>query len=127
MEYKTGTETILVVEDEEPLRKVVVELLSQLGYQVLSAANGKEALRLAADSRQQIHLLLTDVLMPEISGPELARRLKVQRPSLKVVFISGYDDGSLAPDGVLPPEVVLVHKPFTVKALSGRLREVLDC
>jgi CheY-like chemotaxis protein len=126
LEYKTGTETILVVEDEEPLRKVLVELLSQLGYQVLSAANGKEALGLAADSRQQIHLLLTDVIMPQISGPELARQLQVQRPSLKVVFISGYDGGSLAPDGVLSPEVVLVHKPFTVKALSGRLREVLD-
>src|SRR5690348_9097188 len=75
LEYKTGTETILLVEDEEPLRKVVVELLSQLGYKVLSAGNAKEALGLATDA-QQIDLLITDVLMPEISGPELARQLQ---------------------------------------------------
>ncbi len=126
MEYKTGTETILLVEDEEPLRKVVVELLSQLGYNVLSASNGKEAITIAGEFPRQIHLLLTDVIMPQITGPELARHLQRERPSLKVVFISGYDDGSLAPDGVLPPDTVLVYKPFTVKALSGRLREVLD-
>ena len=125
MEYRTGNETILLVEDEEPLRKVVVELLSQLGYNVLSAANAREALRLATDD-QQVDLLITDVLMPEISGPELARQLQTQRPLLKVIFISGYDDGSLAPDGVLPNEVVLVHKPFTVRALSATLRQVLD-
>ncbi len=126
MEYKTGTETILLVEDEEPLRKVVVELLSQLGYNVLSAASGHEAIAIAAEYPREIHLLLTDVVMPEITGPELARHLQHGRPTLKIVFISGYDDGSLAPDGVLPPDVVLVYKPFTVKALSGRLREVLD-
>ncbi|HEX2329408.1 MAG TPA: response regulator [Candidatus Angelobacter sp.] len=125
MEYRTGNETILLVEDEEPLRKVVVELLSQLGYNVLSAANAREALRLATDD-QQVDLLITDVLMPEISGPELARQLQTRRPLLKVIFISGYDDGSLAPDGVLPNEVVLVHKPFTVRALSATLRQVLD-
>ena len=126
MEYKTGTETILLVEDEEPLRKVVVELLAQLGYQVLSAGNGKQALAVAAAPQQKIDLLITDVLMPEISGPELARRLQAQKPRLKVIFISGFDDGSLAPQGVLPPDVVLVYKPFTVKALSGKVREVLD-
>jgi two-component system cell cycle sensor histidine kinase/response regulator CckA len=125
LEYRTGNETILLVEDEEPLRKVVVELLSQLGYNVLSAANAREALRLATDD-QQVDLLITDVLMPEISGPELARQLQTRRPLLKVIFISGYDDGSLAPDGVLPNEVVLVHKPFTVRALSATLRQVLD-
>jgi YesN/AraC family two-component response regulator len=92
---------------------------------VLSAANAREALRLATDD-QQVDLLITDVLMPEISGPELARQLQTRRPLLKVIFISGYDDGSLAPDGVLPNEVVLVHKPFTVRALSATLRQVLD-
>ena len=126
LEYSRGTETILLVEDEEPLRKVVIELLTQIGYSVLSASNGKEAMRVAEAYPEKIHLLITDVLMPEIGGPELARALCAVRPDLKVIYISGYTDTSLAPEGVLPPETVLVNKPFSVRVLSAKMREVLD-
>ena len=124
MSYHRGTETILLVDDEESLRNVVVDLLSQLGYRVLSAADGPEALALAEEYSGKIDLLLTDVVMDPLSGPALAEKLARLRPEMKVIFISGYAD-SLAPDGVLKPGTVLVNKPFTIKVLSARLREVL--
>jgi two-component system, cell cycle sensor histidine kinase and response regulator CckA len=126
LEYSRGTETILLVEDEEPLRKVVIELLTQIGYNVLSASNGREAMRVAEAHPDKIHLLITDVLMPEIDGPELAKALCALRPDLKVIYISGYTDTSLAPEGVLPAGTVLVNKPFSVRVLSAKMREVLD-
>lgn len=126
MEYSRGTETILLVEDEEPLRKVIIELLTQIGYKVLSAANGRDAMRVATVYPEKIHLLITDVIMPETSGPELAKALCAARSDLKVIYISGYTDGSLAPEGVLRPGTVLVHKPFSVRVLSAKMREVLD-
>jgi two-component system, cell cycle sensor histidine kinase and response regulator CckA len=126
LEYSRGTETILLVEDEEPLRKVIIELLTQIGYHVLSAANGKEAIEVAKTYPEKIHLLITDVIMPEISGPELAGELCAARPDLKVIYISGYTDDSLAPEGVLQPGTVLVNKPFSVRVLSAKMREVLD-
>src|ERR1051326_5658741 len=126
LNYHRGTETILVVDDEESLRAVVVDLLSQLGYHVLSAANGKEALKLAGEYPGRIDLLLTDVVMDALPGPELAERLLQDRPEMKVIFISGFADGSLAPNGVLKPGTVLVQKPFTIRVLSAKWREVLD-
>jgi two-component system cell cycle sensor histidine kinase/response regulator CckA len=126
LEYSRGTETILLVEDEEPLRKVVIELLTQIGYNVLSASNGKEAMDVAQTYPHRIHLLVTDVLMPEIAGPELAKSLCVARPDLRVIYISGYTHDSLAPEGVLAPGTVLVNKPFSVRVLSAKMREVLD-
>lgn len=126
MDYSRGTETVLLVEDEEPLRKVVIELLTQIGYNVLSAPNGKEAMRVAEAYPDKIHLLITDVLMPEIDGPELAKALCILRPDLKVIYISGYTDSSLAPEGILPSGTVLVNKPFSVRVLSAKMREVLD-
>lgn len=127
MEYVRGTETILLVEDEEPLRKVFIELLSHLGYRVLPAANGKEAVALSDEHRGKIHVLMTDVVMPELAGPELAQQLTAKRPDMKVIFISGYPVGcSLAPDGILKPDTVLVHKPFTMRAMSAKIRELLD-
>jgi len=126
LDYSRGTETILLVEDEEPLRKVIIELLTQIGYSVLSAANGKEAMEVAASHAGKIHLLITDVIMPEIVGPELAQQLCALRPDLKVIYISGYTDGTLAPEGVLQPGTVLVSKPFSVRLLSAKMREVLD-
>ena len=126
LDYGRGTETILLVEDEEPLRNVVIELLTQIGYNVLSASNAKEAMHVAEACPQKIHLLITDVLMPEIDGPELAKNLCAARPDLKVIYISGYTDGSLAPEGVLAPGTVLVNKPFSVRLLSAKMREVLD-
>ena len=120
-----GAETVLFVDDETPLRNVVVELLTELGYRVLAAASGQEALRLMQRHRG-IDLLITDVVMPEMTGPELAAKVLESRPSLKVIFVSGYTDGRL---GALEPfksEVVLVHKPFSFKVLAAKMREILD-
>jgi two-component system, cell cycle sensor histidine kinase and response regulator CckA len=124
--YQRGTETILVVDDEDSLRTVIVDLLSQLGYHTLSAANGTEALLLATKYSGKIDVLLSDVVMDGLPGPELAEKLLQARPQLKVVFMSGFADSSLAPNGVLKPGTVLVQKPFTVRMLSAKLREVLD-
>jgi CheY-like chemotaxis protein len=126
LDYYRGTETILVVDDEESLRTVVVDLLGQLGYHMLSAANGQEALKLASEYPDRIDLLLSDVIMEGLPGPELAEKLVQSRPELKVVFISGFADNSIAPNGVLKPGTVLIQKPFTVRVLSAKLREILD-
>jgi DNA-binding NtrC family response regulator len=126
LDYHRGTETILVVDDEESLRIVVGDLLGQLGYNVLSAGGADEAMALAAGYSGKIDLLLSDVIMEPVPGPALAALLTAVRPEMKVVFISGYADDSLAPDRVLKPGAVLVHKPFTIKILSAKLREVLE-
>lgn len=125
LDYHHGNETILVVDDEESLLTVMGALLTQLGYNILSTSNGPEALALAADYPGKIDLLLTDVLMDPLSGPALAEELTRSRPEMKVVFISG-NAAPLAPDGALKPGTVLVHKPFTMKLLSAKLREVLE-
>ena len=126
LDYHRGTETILVVDDEDSLRTVVVDLLGQLGYHTLSAGSGEEALDVASKYPGKIDLLLSDVVMDPLHGPALAEQLTVSRPEMKVVFISGYTDGALAAsDGVLKPGTVLVNKPFTIKILSAKLREVL--
>ena len=125
LEQCRGTETILVVDDEDSLRTVVVDLLSHLGYHTLSAAGGHDALELARGYPGKIDLLLTDVIMHPLSGPDLAKTLMRLRPEMKVIFISGYAHPSLAPDGELKPGTVLVHKPFSMKILSAKLREVL--
>lgn len=125
MDYHHGNETILVVDDEESLRTVIGDLLTQLGYHVLSASNGPDALALAGEYPGKIDLLLTDVVMDPLSGPALAEALTRVRPEMKVVFISGYA-ATLAPDGALKPGTVLVNKPFTMRMLSARLREVLE-
>ena len=125
MDYSRGSETILLVEDEEPLRRLCIEFLEQLGYHMLSAPNGKEALALVKAYTGKIDLLITDVLMPELPGPDLAKAVLALRPGLKVIFISGYSQGSLAHNGVLKPGTVLVNKPFTIRALTAKLREVL--
>jgi len=124
LEYGHGKETILVVDDEDALRTVIVELLGHLGYCTLSA-NAQDALELAQGYPGKIDLLLTDVAMHPLTGPELAERLMRSRPEMKVIYISGYANASLAPDGFLKPGTVLVHKPFTMKILSAKLREVL--
>jgi DNA-binding response OmpR family regulator len=125
LEYVRGTETILLVEDEELLRKLVSEFLTQIGYDVISASNARDAMILAQNHPGTIHLLITDVIMPDTSGPELARNLCAQRHDLKVIYISGFDDGSLAPKGILDPGTVLITKPFSVRLLSAKMREVL--
>jgi DNA-binding response OmpR family regulator len=125
LSYHRGTETILVVDDEELMRSIMADFLTQLGYNILSAADGNEALKITENYAGTIDLLLTDVKMDGMSGPELAEALLSKRPAVKVIFVSGFPEGSLAPDGVLKPGTVLLQKPFTMKLLSARLREVL--
>lgn len=113
-----------MVDDEDALRTVIVDLLGHLGYCTLSA-NAQDALELARDYQGKIDLLLTDVAMHPLTGPALAEKLMHSRPEMKVIYISGYANAVLAPDGVLKPGTVLVYKPFTMKILSAKLREVL--
>ncbi len=120
-----GGETILVVEDEGPLREVTVRILDRNGYEVLAAANGPEALELAS-ATGRIDLLLTDVVMPEMLGKELAERLTELRPELLVVYMSGYAQPVLASNGSLDPDVRLIEKPFSAPALLAKVRKALD-
>ncbi len=121
-----GSETILLVEDEADVRELAREILEIAGYTVLEAARGDEALRLCRESARPINLLLTDVVMPQMSGPELARKLLALRPGTKVVYMSGYTDDALGHHGVLDPDIILLPKPFTPEALMQHLRLALD-
>lgn len=122
MDYQRGNETILFVEDEELLRYVVGDMLGQLGYRVLGAPDAKEALALAENYSGKIDVLVTDVLLPELSGPKLAESLRATRPSLRVIFVSGGTDV----DDAIAEKDPLLLKPFTIKMLSSKLREVLQ-
>ena len=120
-----GTETVLVVEDEDPVRAFVERTLRQHGYRVLTAADGAAALELARHE-PNLHLLFTDMVMPGMSGRELAGRLAVMRPGLPVVFASGYSDEALRDDFRQDGSVPYLAKPFTAEALLSRVREALD-
>jgi PAS domain S-box-containing protein len=122
----SGSETILLVEDAEPLRKLAHKFLRDNGYQVLTAADGAEAQQVAAQNPGPIHLLLTDVVMPGINGRVLAERLAPRRPAMKVLYMSGYTDSFIAGHGVLEEGIHLLHKPFTEEALMRKVRELLD-
>jgi two-component system cell cycle sensor histidine kinase/response regulator CckA len=121
-----GTETLLLVEDEAMVRDLVRRLLESYGYAVLEARNGAEALEVAGAHDARIDLVLTDVVMPQLSGPDLAARLCHLRPGLRVIFMSGYTEEKLDPQGVLEPHVQFLAKPFTPDALARKVREVLD-
>jgi PAS domain S-box-containing protein len=120
-----GTETILFVEDEESVRELVRDYLGTIGYRVLEAADGVQALALAAAHKGPIHILITDVVMPRLSGRELASRLASERGETKVLFISGYTDDSVFRHGVLEGGVAFLQKPFNLKSLAQKIREVL--
>jgi two-component system cell cycle sensor histidine kinase/response regulator CckA len=121
-----GTETLLLVEDEAAVRSSARRLLERQGYQVLEARHGADALRIVEESGRPIDLVVTDLVMPEMGGKELAERLRTHRPTLKILFMSGYTDKSIATGGVMPPNTGFVEKPFTVEQLMRRLREILD-
>jgi|SRR5262249_27135816 len=125
-DYQLGTETILLVEDQEALRHVITDSLEQLGYRVLAASSGDDALAIAAAYGEEIHLLLADVLLPEMNGPELAKKIRALRPQMKVIYVSGYPERVLAPYGVLEPGAILLQKPVSIKMLSAKLRQALD-
>jgi two-component system, cell cycle sensor histidine kinase and response regulator CckA len=121
-----GSETILLVEDAEPLRMLARLFLNENGYHVLTAADGAEAQLVAAQTPGPIHLLLTDVVMPGINGRVLAERLAPLHPAMKVLYMSGYTDSFIAGHGVLEEGIHLLHKPFTEDALIRKIRELLD-
>ncbi len=121
-----GTETVLVVEDEEPVRNLVHELLRSHGYDVLVAPNPTEAARIAAQHTGTIHLLLTDVVMPGIDGRELANRLQPSRPEMKVIFMSGYSGNVVVHHGVLDEGVAFLQKPIMPEPFLRSVRDVLD-
>jgi len=124
--HEPGTETILFVEDEQSVRELVSEYLSARGYRVLDASDGQQALEIAAAHSGKIQLLITDVVMPRLSGRELAARLAATRPDLKVLYISGYTDDSVFRHGVLQGGMDFMQKPFNLKALAAKIREVLE-
>jgi two-component system, cell cycle sensor histidine kinase and response regulator CckA len=119
-----SSETILLVEDEAPVREITTLLLVSLGYQVKEASSAEEALRLAQGNRTKIDLLMTDVLMPGMSGSELAEVLRARDAGLKVLFLSGHSRDTVIRHGAMHPEVAFLQKPFTLDALSKKLREV---
>lgn len=121
-----GTETVLVVEDEGPLRKVAVRCLEREGYRVLDASGGLEAVEIASSFPERIDLLLSDVVMPEIGGPAVADKVRELRPGLKVLYMSGYPDDIVANHGILDVHAHFLEKPFTGQTLSQKVREVLD-
>jgi PAS domain S-box-containing protein len=121
-----GTETILLVEDEAAVRSVTSKLLRRQGYAVLQAPDGLSALRLAATTEAPIALLITDVVMPTLSGPALAEQLTAQRPQLKVLYVSGYADNAVLRHGVLEPGIHFLQKPFNADSLASKVREILD-
>jgi two-component system cell cycle sensor histidine kinase/response regulator CckA len=121
-----GAETVLVVEDDVQLRALVARVLRTQGYSVLEAPNGREALQLARDFTGEIHLVLTDVIMPAMSGLEFAAQIAVARPTSRVLYISGYPNGALAHEWVLPPNVTFLQKPFSIEMLNRKVRELLD-
>jgi CheY-like chemotaxis protein len=121
-----GTETILVAEDEDRVRSLTVAVLAQQGYTVIEACDGDEAKALAREYDGEIHLLLTDVVMPKMSGKELADELRRERPNLKVVLCSGYTGDTVMQQGVLDTATPFLQKPFTLRSLAVTVREVLD-
>jgi CheY-like chemotaxis protein len=120
-----GGETVLVVEDEPGLCRLTKRLLEKQGYTVLVAGNADAALQVFARSAA-IDLVLTDVVMPGASGPELTQQLVARRPSLKVIFMSGYTEATIVRDGIVNPGIAFLNKPFTSEALGRKVREVLD-
>ncbi len=121
-----GSETILLAEDDDQVRAVACGILRRCGYTVIEARNAGEALMHSEGYGHVIHLLITDVVMPQISGPDLAKRLAIDRPAMKVLYVSGYTDDSIVRHGVLQAHTSYLQKPITPGALASKVREILD-
>jgi CheY-like chemotaxis protein len=121
-----GTETVLLVEDEEMVRNLSQEILEDSGYRVVVATNGKEGLRVCQEFREHIDLIITDVVMPEMNGREMAEQAALLRPTTKVLFMSGYTDDAIVRHGILEENMSYMQKPFLPDALALKAREVLD-
>jgi CheY-like chemotaxis protein len=124
-EMLTGTETILLVEDEEGVRVLARDILARRGYTVLEASMPEEAIAIATTEQRPIHLLLTDVIMPQMRGDKLQVRLRGLHPEMSVLYMSGYPDDALSDHGVLMPGTLLLPKPFTPRELLRKVREAL--
>ncbi len=121
-----GTETILVVEDDVLLRNYILTVLKKLGYSTIEAGNGEEALKISYQHEENIHLLLTDVIMPGMNGKELTDLISQDRPNMKILYMSGYTDDVIAHHGVLEDGINFIQKPVTMGNLSGTIRNVID-
>jgi CheY-like chemotaxis protein len=124
--HLVGSETILLVEDEDLVRKVVARILERAGYRVLIAANGAEAVAIAEQLRGPVDALITDVVMPGISGKEVAARMAGRFPNLKILFITGYTEDEFLRNGILDQGRAIMLKPFSPEDLLRRLREMLS-
>jgi CheY-like chemotaxis protein len=122
----TGSETILVVEDEPGVRELIRRILERYGYRVLLAASPSEALALVGRFADPIQLLMSDVVLPEMSGRTLAGQLVLRRPDMRVIYMSGYTDHAIVHHGVLDPDTPFLQKPFTPEALARKVRAMLD-
>ena len=120
------SETVLVVEDEEIVRELVCTVLSDSGYDVLCAPNGTEGLRMSETHRGKIALMITDVVMPQMGGLELARELSARRPETKVLYVSGYSEDDINDQGILAADLEFLEKPFTPQALTRKVRAMLN-
>jgi CheY-like chemotaxis protein len=118
-------ETVLVVEDEPVIRDLIVEVLRELGYRALEAADGTAGLKVL-QSRKRIDLLVTDVGLPGVNGRQLADQARVTRPDLKVLFITGYAENATLPNGFLDPGMEMITKPFAIEALATRIRNMIQ-
>lgn len=121
-----ATETVMVVEDEEGVRALMQKILRRQGYRVIEACNGAEALDVAREHEGTIHLLVTDVVMPQMGGRALAEQLKSLRPDVRVLYVSGFTDDAVIQSGLLPPGTAFLQKPFTLNSLLTKVREVLS-
>lgn len=126
LETRGGSETVLLVEDEDPVRSMARQILQMNSYTVLEARDGVEALKVSGECRHPIDLLVTDVVMPHLSGRQLADRLSTLRPSMKVLFMSGHADDEIVRHRVLEPDMPFLQKPFTPSSLAGKVRELLN-
>jgi CheY-like chemotaxis protein len=121
-----GTETLLLVEDEEKVLAIARRMLEGQGYRVLAASGAANALALADGFAEPIDLLITDVIMPEVSGRQLAEALLQRRPQTRVLYVSGYTDNTISHHGVLDGNVAFLQKPFSQQSLAAKVRQVLD-
>jgi DNA-binding response OmpR family regulator len=121
-----GTETILILEDEAMVRKLVEAMLAQQGYTILVADSPEDAVRYSKEHTGSIDLLVTDVVMPDMNGRQVAQEALRHRPALKVLYMSGYTSDAIAHHGVLDSGVAFLHKPFSAESLIQKVREVLD-
>ena len=121
----TGSGTILIVEDEEPVRLFSTQALTNKGYKMLEAVNGEDALKVISDYKGKIDVIISDVIMPGMNGPEMVEKILAQYPDIKIIFISGYTEDALSKDQLDNHQVNFLAKPFSLKQLASKVKEVI--